>query len=74
MVARWRGKFANCTYVIVSLLKAWKVTGRDRVRRCRLLTPYQEGTHQKLFSQAKNINSSSKVANWIIVDILKYFN
>ena len=23
---------------------------------------------------SKNLNSSSKVANWIIVDILKYFN
>ena len=23
---------------------------------------------------SKNLNSSSKMANWIIVDILKYFN
>ena len=26
MVARERGTFANCTHVIVSLLKAWNVT------------------------------------------------
>ena len=25
-----------------------------------------------LFSSGKNINSASKVVNWIIVDILKY--
>ena len=40
--------------------------------RCHLLTPIQEGTHQKLFSQEKNLNSASKVVNWIIVDILMY--
>ena len=26
----------------------------------------------KLLAQEKNLNSASKVANWIIVDILKY--
>ena len=31
--------------------------------------PFQEGIHQKLL---KNLNSASKVANCIIVDILKY--
>ena len=36
------------------------------------LTPLQEGTHHKLLAQEKNLNSASKVANWIIVDILKY--
>ena len=41
----------------------------DRVRRCHLLTPFQEGT---IVSSGKNINSASKVVNWIIVDILKY--
>ena len=46
--------------------------GMDRVPQCRLLTPFQEGTHQKLFSQEKNLNSASKVAKWIIVDIFKY--
>ena len=30
------------------------------------LTPLQEGTHHKLLAQ------ENKVANWIIVDILKY--
>ena len=44
----------------------------DRVPRCRLSTPFQEGTHRKLLAQEKNLNSASKVANWIIVDILKY--
>ena len=35
------------------------------------LTPFQEGTltHLKLLAQEKK---TSKVANWIIVDILKY--
>ena len=36
-------------------------------------TPLQEDTHHKLLAQEKNLNSASKVANWIIVDILKYF-
>ena len=39
-----------------------------------LLTPFHEGPHQRLFSQEKNLNSASKVANWIIVDILKDVN
>ena len=45
----------------------------DKVSRCRLLTPFQEGTYSKLLAQEKNLNSASKVANWIIVDILKCF-
>ena len=45
----------------------------DRVPRYHLLTPFQEGTHHKfLLAQEKNLNSASKVENWIIVDILKY--
>ena len=32
------------------------------------LTPFEEGTYHKLL----NLNSASEVANWIIVDILKY--
>ena len=36
------------------------------------VTPLQEGTHHKLLAQEKNLNSASKVVNWIIVDILKY--
>ena len=45
--------------------------GMDRVPRCRLLTPFKEGTHLKLLAQEKNLNSASKV---VTVDILKYFN
>ena len=37
------------------------------------LTPLQGGTHHKLLAQEKNLNSASKVANWIIVDILNIF-
>ena len=55
-------------HVIVSLLKAWKVTVVWKPR-CRLFTPFQEGTHHKLLAQEK---SASKVGNWIVVDILKY--
>ena len=44
----------------------------DRVPQCHLLTPFQEGTHHKLLAQEKNLNSASKVANLIVVDILKY--
>ena len=52
-MAHWRGKFANCNHVIVSLLNLEGDCHMDRVRGCRLLTPYQDGLHQKLFSQAK---------------------
>ena len=44
----------------------------DRVPRCRLLTPFQEVTHHIIVSSRKNLNSASKVENWIIVDNLKY--
>ena len=44
----------------------------DRVPRCYLLMPFQEGTLHVLLAQEKNLSSASKVANWIIVDILKY--
>ena len=72
VVVRWRGKFANCNHVVVSLRNLEGDCRMDRVRRRRLLTPYQDGPHQKLFS-SKNFNSSSKVAN-CLVDIIKYFN
>ena len=39
----------------------------DRVPQCRLLMPFQEGTHHKLL---RNLISACKVANWIILDIL----
>ena len=46
--------------------------GMDSVRRCPFLMPLQEGTHHKVLAQDKNLNSASKVANCIIVDIPKY--
>ena len=68
-MARYRRTFGNCTHVMVSLLKAWKVTVVWIECHDAVLTPFQEGTHQKLL---RNLNSASKIANWIIVDILKY--
>ena len=41
--------------------------GMDRVPQCRLL----KKVHHKLLAQEKNLNSASKVVNWITVDILK---
>ena len=37
------------------------------------LKPFQEGTYHELLAQEKNLYSASKVANWSIVDMLKYF-
>ena len=52
--------FANCTHIMVSLLKAWKVT-----------VVGIEGPHQKLFFQGNFFhNSASKMKNCIIVDIV----
>ena len=34
----------------------------DRVPRCRLLTPFQEGTPE-IVSSGKNLNSASKMVN-----------
>ena len=67
-------KVPNCTHVIVSLLKTrmWLCYGYSVTMPS--FNALREVPHQKLFSQEKNLNSSSKVANWIIVDILKYFN
>ena len=45
------------------------------MRQCRLLTPFQESPHQNCSFKEKTFfppNSASKLANWIIVDILKY--
>ena len=42
-----------------------------RVPQCHLLMPFQEGTYIKLLAQEKNLNSAGKVANRIIVVILK---
>ena len=53
-------------YFIVSFLKAWKVTvvwiDCDDAIITRRSRPYQ-----KLISQEKNLNSASKVENWITV-------
>ena len=38
----------------------------DRVPRCRLLKPFQEGTYQQLLALEKYLNSAK---NWIVVDI-----
>ena len=47
--------FANCTHVVVSLLKPWNVTVVwDSVQRCLFLTPLQEVTHHKLLAQEKS--------------------
>ena len=51
---------SNCTHIVVSLLKAWNVTVVWIV------------CDDAFFNPQKNLNSASKVANWIIVDILKY--
>ena len=54
MVARYRGTFANCTHVTVSLLKAWKVTVVWIESATMLfLTLFQEGTHHKFLAQEK---------------------
>ena len=45
----------------------------DKVPRCHLLTPFQEGIHHYILSPRKNLNFASNVANWIIVDILNIF-
>ena len=44
--------YANCTHIMVSILKAWKVTlvGIE-CNGASFLTSFQEGPHQKLFFQ-----------------------
>ena len=61
-MARQRGMFANCTLIIVSLLKLWKVSvGSDDANV----------TSRKVHTRNwKNIFKISKAANWIIVAIL----
>ena len=67
----YRVTFANYAHIIVSLLEAWNVTmvARDEVGRCHLL---RRSTPLLVLSIKKILNSASKVANWIIVDILNY--
>ena len=56
----------NCTYVIVSLLNLEVDCSKDRVRRCRLLMPIKMVASEIILT-SKNLNSSNKMANWIIV-------
>ena len=37
-----------------------------------MMLQFQEDPPQKFLSREKNLNSASKVANWIIVHLLKY--
>ena len=64
--------FANCTHIIESSKSLEGDHGKDRVQRCHLLTSFQEGPHQCAFKEKSFQNSASKMANWIIVDIVKY--
>ena len=73
-MASWRGKFANCTYVIVSLLNLECDCCMDRVQTMPSFNALSITSTPEIVLSRKNLNSSSKVANWIIVDILKYFN
>ena len=72
MVACERGTFANCTHVIVSLLKAWNVTVVWIVCDDAVFNTTSRRYTPQIVSSGKNLNTASKVANWIIVDILKY--
>ena len=80
--------FANCihTHYGESSESLKGDRGRDRVRLCRLLTSFQEGLEGdwgrdrvqpcRLFNVPEivlsRIFSASKMANWIIVDIVNY--
>ena len=58
----------NCIHAIVCLLNLEVDCGRDRVRRCRPLTPIKIVVPEIVLS-SKNLNSSSRMANWILVSI-----
>ena len=47
---------------------------RDRVRRCCLLTSFQEGPTRNSSFKKYLFNSTRKVASWTIVDIVKYLD
>ena len=65
--------YANCTHIMVSLRKAWKVTVVGiECYIAAFLTSFQEGPHQKLLFQGFFQHSASKMANCIIVDIVNY--
>ena len=57
----------------MSLLKAWKVTVVWIECDDAVFERHFRKVHKNfIVSSGKNINSASKVVNWIIVDILKY--
>ena len=56
----------------VSLLKAWNVTVVWIVCNDAVFNATSRRYTPQIVSSGKNLNSASKVANWIIVDILKY--
>ena len=62
----------NCTRVNVGLLNLEVDCGRDRVRGCGLLTPIKMSAPEMVLS-SKNLNSSRKMANWIIVGTSIHF-
>ena len=64
---------ANCTHIMVSLLKAWKLTVVGiECDDAAFLTSFQEGPHQKLFFQGNCQTSASKLTNCIVVDIVNF--
>ena len=61
--------FANCTHIIVSILKAWKVTVVGiQCDGAAFFNAISRRSTPEFFLQ----NSASKVANRIIVHIVKY--
>ena len=65
------GMFANCTHIIVGLLKALKVTMVGIEYDDAAFQHHFKKVHTRNCSSKKSVyqNSASKVANWIIVDI-----
>ena len=72
MVVRRRGEFANCTHVILSLLKPGRRLWYEYSEIMPSFDAISRRSTPEIVLPSKNLNSSSKVANWIIVDILKY--
>ena len=46
----------------------------DRVRQCHLLTPFKKVHKNFIVSSGKNINSASKVVNWIFSSTCIFIN
>ena len=67
--------FANCTHIIVSLLKAWNMTLIEI--ECEYAALFQEGPHKNWLFQVKIFFSNfceqnGKLDYRIIVDIVNY--